>query len=59
MVRVADNVYRFSPVRTRAEDLARFHGTDERISVTNYAELIGFYGTLITHAPGASSTLVQ
>jgi carboxypeptidase PM20D1 len=53
MVRLADNVYRFSPVRARAEDLARFHGTDERISIANYAELISFYRTLITHAASA------
>ncbi|MDP9087706.1 MAG: M20 family peptidase [Pseudomonadota bacterium] len=50
---LADNVYRFSPVRARAEDLARFHGTDERISLANYAELIGFYHRLITHAASA------
>jgi carboxypeptidase PM20D1 len=53
MVRLADNVYRFSPVRARAQDLARFHGTDERISIANYAELINFYRTLITHAASA------
>ncbi|HLZ99821.1 MAG TPA: M20/M25/M40 family metallo-hydrolase, partial [Steroidobacteraceae bacterium] len=52
MERVADNVYRFSPVRARAEDLSRFHGTDERISVANYAEMIRFYETLIRHAAG-------
>ena len=52
MVGLADNVYRFSPVRARAEDLARFHGTDERISVANYVELIRFYQTLISHAAG-------
>jgi carboxypeptidase PM20D1 len=57
MVRVADNVYRFSPVRARSEDLARFHGTDERISAVNYAELIGFYRTLITNAAGAQAGL--
>jgi carboxypeptidase PM20D1 len=53
MVRLADNVYRFSPVRARAEDLARFHGTDERISIANYAQLITFYRMLITHAARA------
>jgi carboxypeptidase PM20D1 len=50
MVGIADDVYRFSPVRAGPEDLARFHGTDERISVDNYAELIRFYETLITDA---------
>ena len=52
MVALADDVYRFSPVRARADDLARFHGTDERIAVANYAELIGFYQALIRHAAG-------
>ena len=52
MVGLADNVYRFSPVRARAEDLARFHGTNERISVANYVEIIRFYETLIRHAAG-------
>ena len=52
MIALADNVYRFSPVRARAEDLARFHGTDERISVDNYVELIRFYQTLLRHAAG-------
>jgi carboxypeptidase PM20D1 len=52
MVGLADNVYRFSPVRARAEDLARFHGTDERISVANYVEMVRFYETLIRHGAG-------
>jgi carboxypeptidase PM20D1 len=47
---IADQVYRFSPVRVREEDLTRFHGTDERVSVSNYAEMIGFYHRLITEA---------
>jgi carboxypeptidase PM20D1 len=52
MVGLADNVYRFSPVRARAEDLARFHGTDERISVANYVEIVRFYETMMWHAAG-------
>ncbi len=44
---IADNVYRFMPVRARAEDLARFHGTNERMSVANYAQIIQFYHRLI------------
>jgi carboxypeptidase PM20D1 len=55
MAAVAENVYRFSPVRARAEDLSRFHGTDERISVDNYVEMIRFYRTLIHHAAGAAA----
>ncbi len=52
MLGLADDVYRFSPVRARADDLARFHGTDERISTANYVEIIRFYETLIRHAAG-------
>src|SRR5882672_5894832 len=55
MAGVAENVYRFSPVRARAEDLSRFHGTDERISVDNYVEMIRFYQTLIHHAVGGAA----
>ena len=44
---LADNVYRFSPVRARPEDLPRFHGTDERISIANYVELIRYYRELL------------
>jgi carboxypeptidase PM20D1 len=44
---VADNVYKFSPVRAKPEDLKRFHGTNERISIANYVELIQFYHQLI------------
>ncbi len=54
MVGVAGNVYRFSPVRARAEDLSRFHGTDERISAENYIEMIRFYETLIRDAAGGN-----
>ena len=50
MAAIADDVYKFSPVRARSEDLPRFHGTDERISIANYAELIRFYHRLITSA---------
>jgi len=51
---VADNVYKFSPVRATPEDLKRFHGTNERISVANYVELIQFYHQLVRNAAGAA-----
>jgi len=47
---VADNVYRFSPMRAGPEDLARFHGTNERISAANFAEMIQFYHQLLLNA---------
>lgn len=44
---VTDNIFRFSPVRATAEDLTRFHGTNERLSVANYADMIRFYRRLV------------
>lgn len=46
----AGQVFRFSPVRAQPADLARFHGTDERISLDNLAELIRFYHRLVEQA---------
>jgi carboxypeptidase PM20D1 len=47
MSALTSNIYRFAPVRAKPGDLARFHGTNERISVENYAELIAFFHRLI------------
>jgi carboxypeptidase PM20D1 len=47
---IADHVYRFSPVRVKEADLSRFHGTDERISIENYVQMIAFYHRLVTSA---------
>jgi carboxypeptidase PM20D1 len=44
---ICDHIYRFSPVRARADDLPRFHGTNEMISIRNYVELIQFYRQLL------------
>ncbi|KWT82924.1 MULTISPECIES: M20 family peptidase [unclassified Variovorax] len=44
---LSDAVYRFSPVRARPEDLSRFHGTNERILIANYVEMIRFYHQLL------------
>lgn len=52
---VADNVYRFSPVRSGPDDLPRFHGTNERISVANYTEMIQFYYQLLKNAAGRAN----
>ncbi len=45
---ISDHVFKFSPVRANAEDLKRFHGTNERLSIANYADAIRFYHRLIT-----------
>ena len=44
---VSKAVFRFSPIRVKSEDLPRFHGTNERVSIANYAEMIGFYHQLL------------
>ncbi len=51
---VADNVYRFSPVRAKAEDLPRLHGTNERILIANYTEMIQFYYQLLRNVSAAA-----
>ncbi len=40
---IAENIYRFIPVRLEAQDVARLHGRDERIAIKHYEEAIGFY----------------
>jgi carboxypeptidase PM20D1 len=44
---LTDNIYRFTPVRARPEDLARFHGTNERIAIANLGEVVRFYHQLL------------
>ncbi|MDB5803045.1 MAG: peptidase [Betaproteobacteria bacterium] len=49
---LADNVYLFSPVRAGPADTARVHGVNERIALSNYAEMISFYERLLRNAAG-------
>lgn len=49
---LTDNIFRFSPVRATSEDLKRFHGTNERLSIKNYADMIRFYRRLIQNTAG-------
>jgi carboxypeptidase PM20D1 len=49
---IADNIFRFSPVRADADDLKRFHGTNERLSIEGYADMIRFYRRLIENTAG-------
>lgn len=43
-------VFRFLPLRLAPEDLARMHGTDERLSITEYGNAIRFYRQLVINA---------
>jgi carboxypeptidase PM20D1 len=49
-VDVTDKIFRFQPVRTTGEDLKRVHGTNERLSIANYGDMIRFYRRLIENA---------
>jgi carboxypeptidase PM20D1 len=51
-VGVTDKIFRFSPVRANGEDLKRFHGTNERLSIEGYADMIRFYRRLVENAAG-------
>ena len=55
---VVDDSFRFRPVRSGPEDVKRVHGTDERLSVENFAACIGFYGQLLVNldAPAGAPT---
>jgi carboxypeptidase PM20D1 len=45
-------ILRFTPVRANADDLKRFHGTNERLSIDGYADMIRFYRRLIENTAG-------
>jgi carboxypeptidase PM20D1 len=51
-VGVTDKIFRFSPVRANGEDLKRFHGTNERLPIEGYADMIRFYRRLLENAAG-------
>ncbi|XP_054161252.1 N-fatty-acyl-amino acid synthase/hydrolase PM20D1-like [Oppia nitens] len=48
------NIYRFSPAIIPREDMDRFHGHDERISVDNYVKLVNFYHHIIIGSDDSS-----
>lgn len=47
--RIAESSYLFLPSRLTKDDLPRLHGTNERIAVENYIEIIRFYAQLISN----------
>jgi carboxypeptidase PM20D1 len=50
---IADQVYRFLPVRMKPDDLPRIHGNDERIAVSAHADAIRFYACVMSGWRGA------
>lgn len=49
---VADDIYRFLPLRMQDADRKRLHGTDERIAVEDLGRAVRFYQVLIAAAAG-------
>jgi acetylornithine deacetylase/succinyl-diaminopimelate desuccinylase-like protein len=47
---LSKNIYRFAPMRLNKEDIARIHGTDERMAISNYVEIVHFYNRLIRNS---------
>ena len=41
-------------MRANSDDLKRFHGTNERLSVEGYADMIRFYRRLIENSGGVT-----
>jgi len=44
------NLYRFSPTFMYPDDVPRFHGNNERISIINYEQAINYFVHLIKNA---------
>jgi carboxypeptidase PM20D1 len=44
---ISQNIYRFLPLRATRSDLDRVHGTNERLSIGNFEEMIQFYIQLL------------
>ncbi|MEN8159528.1 MAG: M20 family peptidase [Myxococcota bacterium] len=54
-VRVADDGFRFLPIRFAVEDFERIHGRDERIAIENYHFAIDFYEKLVRRTAGGAT----
>ena len=47
--KLGNDIYGFLPIWAEAEDLDRIHGTNERISIENYEQVVRFYIQLINN----------
>lgn len=52
---LTQDIYRFRPIRARPSDRTRLHGTDERIAIDNYEEMIQFQIRLLQNTTSSSS----
>src|SRR4029078_5968984 len=55
-VGITDTILRFTPGRANADHLKRFHGTNERLSIEGYADMIRFFRRLIENAAGGRAS---
>lgn len=49
---ISDQIFRFSPIRAKPEDLSRFHGSNERLSLADLELMLRFYRRLLEQAVG-------
>jgi carboxypeptidase PM20D1 len=49
---ITDTILRFTPVRANGDDLKRFHGTNERLGIQGFGDMIRFYRRLIENTAG-------
>ncbi|KAJ8301966.1 hypothetical protein KUTeg_020953 [Tegillarca granosa] len=49
-IRFTTNIYRFSPTFMFPDDVKRFHGNNERMSVKNYEQVVNFYYHVMMNA---------
>ena len=49
---IADESYRFIPMRLQSGDLKRIHGIDERIAISDYVRMVQFYAALMRNSGG-------
>jgi carboxypeptidase PM20D1 len=47
---LAGDVYRFRPIHVGPDDVKRFHGVNERLSVENFQQMVTFYYRLMVNA---------
>ena len=52
---LSQNVYRFLPIWIKQADTVRIHGTNERVSVKNFAQAVTFYRQLMVNFDGKTS----
>ena len=49
---LSDHVYRFTPIEVDPESVKQLHGTNERIGIEAYVDVIRFYDRLIRNSCG-------